>query len=139
MEVRMQLSHIMISEGNEAQVIVLKEQEGARSFPILIGIFEAVAIDRKVKSLKGPRPFTHDLLLSVIASLGGKLERVVVNDLRDSTFYAKLVIQADGKIIEVDSRPSDAIALAMNDNTPIYVEDHVLDEVVQSGDGELEL
>jgi len=128
----MDLSHIMISEKSDMHVIVLKERDGERSFPIWIGLFEAVAIDRKVKEIQHPRPLTHDLLISVIRNLGGTLQRVVVCDLRDQTFFAKLVVLRDGEAIEIDCRPSDAIALAMNDKTPIYVEDHVLEKVTGS-------
>lgn len=132
MEVRMDLSHIMISEKNDMHMIVLKERDGARRFPIWIGLFEAVAIDRKVKEIQHPRPLTHDLLISVIRDLGGALERVVVCDLRDQTFFAKLVVDRDGETVEIDCRPSDAIALAVSDKTPIFVEDHVLDQVAGS-------
>jgi len=127
--VEMTLTKILISETSESQVIVLKEKEGRRSFPIVIGFFEAAAIDRHVKKIQMPRPLTHELLYSVIKSLGGTLQRVVVTELREKTFYAKLVIQRNGTTIEVDSRPSDAIALAMLDDTPIFVEEGVLEEV----------
>ncbi len=127
--VEVTLIQILISETADSQVIVLKEKEGRRSFPIVIGIFEAAAIDRHVKKIQMPRPLTHDLLWAVIKRLGGTLERVVVTELREKTFYAKLVIQRDGATIEVDSRPSDAIALAMLKDTPIFVEEAVLDEV----------
>jgi len=127
----MDLSHIMISEKNDYQVIVLKERDGERSFPILIGLYEAVAIDRKVKDLPHPRPLTHDLIISIIQEMNGNLERVVVRDLQDNTFYANLVISRGEQTINIDCRPSDAIALAMNDNTPIFVEDHVLDQVIE--------
>ncbi len=130
-EVRMELSRIVISETSDQQVIVLREKGGERSFPIIIGIFEAVSIDRHIKNITIPRPLTHDLIENVIREMGGKLERIVVNDLRDNTFYALLHISRDGEDIEVDSRPSDAVALAVRVGCPIFVEDSVLDKVAQ--------
>ena len=127
--VRCDLVKIMITETAEPQVIVLKETDGERSFPILIGISEAVAIDRKVRGYEPARPLTHDLLASVISRMGGEVARIEVCGLRDNTFYARLLITRDGESIEVDSRPSDAIALAVRLDSPIYVAEEVLDEV----------
>ncbi len=129
MEVRCELVRIMITETTDHQVIVLKESDGPRAFPILIGFFEAAAIDRRLKHKVLPRPMTHDLLAGVITAMGGELSRVVVTDLRDHTFIADLVIQRDGEEICVDARTSDAVALAVANDTPIYVEEHVLDIV----------
>ncbi len=126
--VEVQLSRIIITETSEHQVIVLKEKDGHRSFPIVIGIYEATAIDRGVKEIRPPRPLTHDLLLSVLRGMNVKLERIVITDLRNNTFYAKLLLESDGKTVEVDSRPSDAIALAVQESTPIFVEERVLAE-----------
>lgn len=131
MEVRMDLARIVISDTSEQQIIVLKEREGERQFPIVIGVTEALAIDRRVKGIVTPRPLTHDLLASVISHLGGDLERIVVNDLRDHTFYAKLIIRRNGELIEVDARPSDAIALGVASETPIYVVESVLQQVCE--------
>ena len=117
----MELKRIIISEIHEQQVIMLKEVDGERSFSIMIGIFEATSIDRRVKRLPTPRPLTHDLVASVIDSLGGEL--------RDHTYYAKLRIRMNGEMVEVDSRPSDAIALAVTAKVPIYVAEDVLGEV----------
>lgn len=130
--VEMELTRILIADTREGQIIVLKEKNGERAFPIVIGYFEAAAIDRHVKEIPMPRPLTHDLLSSVIKAFGGKLERVVINDLRDNTFYGRLIIRTDGATIDVDSRPSDAIALAVQNNAPIFVEEHVLNEVCGS-------
>jgi bifunctional DNase/RNase len=124
----MELVKILIQETSDHQVIVLKEEDGERMFPILIGPYEAMAIDRRVKNVQAPRPLTHDLLNNTISGLGGVLNRIVVNDLQDNTFYAKLVIGTDGGEVEIDARPSDAIALASLDDTPIYVEEAVLEE-----------
>jgi bifunctional DNase/RNase len=129
MLIRCELVRIMISETEDHQVIVLKESQGERLFPIVIGFFEAAAIDRRIKGHVMPRPMTHDLLAGVITSMGGKLKRICVTDLKEHTFYANLVIDRDGDEIHVDARPSDAIALAVSGDTPIYVEEHVLDEV----------
>ncbi|MFQ6048406.1 MAG: bifunctional nuclease family protein [Phycisphaerae bacterium] len=129
MEIRMDLAKIIISETSEEQIIVLKERDGERAFPIVIGINEAAAIDRRVKGIQTARPLTHDLLARVIEQLGGELEKIVINDLKNHTFYARLIIRHDGELIEIDSRPSDAIALGVASDTPIYVAEHVLREV----------
>ena len=129
MEVRMDLARIIINETTDQQIIVLKERMGDRQFPIVIGINEALSIGRRVKGIKTPRPMTHDLMASIIEAMDGQLEKIVVNDLRDHTFYAKLVIRHNGRLLEIDSRPSDAIALGVGSDTPIYVEEHVLQEV----------
>ena len=130
--IQMELSRIIICDTSDQQVIVLKEKDGTRNFPIRIGTFEAGAIDRGVKELRTSRPLTHDLLSNVLDSLGVELERIVVSDLRRGTFYAKLILQRDGEVIEVDSRPSDAIALAVVRNTPIFVMEKVLQEVLKT-------
>ena len=132
MDVPMELSRIVITELGDQQVIFLKEKGGERSFPILIGINEALAIDRRLKGLPTPRPMTHDLLASVIEALGGTVEKIVVNDLVEHTFYATLYIRQDNRLLEIDSRPSDAIALGSAMGTPIYVAEHVLDSVLKS-------
>ncbi len=131
MPIQMQLSRIIISEINEQQVIYLREVGGDRQFPILIGIFEATSIDRRVKSFRAPRPLTHDLLVNVVESLGGELDSVVINDLREHTYFAKLRVRRDGELLEIDSRPSDAIAIAVtcDPHLPIYVAEEILDEV----------
>ncbi len=131
MDVRMELSRIIISETQDQQIIVLRERAGTRQFPIVIGIHEAMAIDRRVKGFPTARPLTHELLAAVIQALHGELERIVIHDLRDHTFYAKLVIRQDGALLEVDSRPSDAIALGVAADTPIYVAEHVLRDVTE--------
>ncbi len=127
--VHVELSRIMISETSDHQIIVLKEKDGQRSFPIVIGLHEAWAIDRAVKDIQTPRPLTHDLLSNVIIQLSGGIERVEISDLKNNTFYAKIIISQNGSALEIDSRPSDAIALAMQGNTPIYVAKTVLEEV----------
>ena len=126
---RCELVKIMITETADAQVIVLKEVGRDRSFPILIGISEAIAIDRKIKGYEPARPLTHDLLASAITSMGGTLARVEVCALQDNTFYAKLIVERDGETIEIDSRPSDAIALSVRLDAPIFVAEEVLNEV----------
>jgi bifunctional DNase/RNase len=135
MEIRCELVRIVITETEDHQFIVLKEAEGERAFPIVIGFFEAAAIDRRIKGHVLPRPMTHDLMASVIETMGGRLTKVVVKDLRDHTFFADLVIERNGSALRVDARPSDAIALAVANATPIYVEDHVLDAVAGPQDG----
>ena len=129
MAVQVELKRIIITETSDQQVIYLKEMEGERTFPIVIGSPEASAIDRRLKSMPTPRPQTHELLSDVIEKLGGRLERILINDLQEHTFFAKLVIRQGGRSIEIDSRPSDAIALGVAHSVPIFVAEHVLDEV----------
>ena len=129
MSVQMELFKIIISEMQDSQIIVLKEVDGERKFPIVIGVSEAMAIDRRLKSIPTPRPMTHDLLASVIEQLGGTIDRIEINNLQEHTFFARIHIRQNGNMIEIDSRPSDAIALGVATSVPIYVADHVLDEV----------
>ena len=127
MDVEVELSRIIINETSDQQIIVLKERHGERSFPIVIGIVEIFAIDRRLKGIKPPRPMTHDLLDSVIENLGAKIEKIVINDLRNHTFYAKIHLSLNSQTVEIGSRPSDAIALGAATNTPIYVAEHVFE------------
>jgi len=131
MLVKMNLARIVIvdSEDEKMSMIVLRELEGERAFPILIGIHEAYAIDRRMKGIAVQRPLTHDLIERLIDRLDCRIEQVVINELRDSTFFAKLVLRRDGELIEVDSRPSDAIAVGAGTAIPIFVDDSVLKEV----------
>jgi hypothetical protein len=131
MPVAMELSRIIITETSPQQVIFLKETGGERTFPIVIGISEALAIDRRLKGVAMPRPMTHDLLAQVIEAMGGRLERILITDLRDHTFIATLVISQNGRTLKIDARPSDAIALGVAFATPILVADHVLEEVTK--------
>lgn len=127
--VQMELRRIIISEIHDQQVILLREVDGERSFPIVIGIFEATSIDRRVKNSLTPRPLTHDLVNNVVEQLGAELQDVIISELREHTYFAKLRIRHEGELIEVDSRPSDAIALAVTARVPIYVNEDVLNEL----------
>ncbi len=130
--VPMQLSRIIISEISDNQVIYLKEVDGERQFPILIGIFEATSIDRRVKAKSTPpRPLTHDLIVNIAEALGAQVESVVISDLQDQTYFAHLRLKRGEEIIEIDSRPSDAIAVAVTFQPPlpIFVTEEVLEKV----------
>jgi bifunctional DNase/RNase len=131
MPVAMELARIVISEVTSEQVIWLREIEGPRSFPILIGIFEATSIDRRVKGFEAPRPLTHDLLVNAIELLGGEFQDVVINELKDHTYFAQLRVRQEGELVEIDSRPSDAIAVAVSCDPPlpIYVSEDVLHDI----------
>jgi len=131
METEAELSRIIINEMSDQQIIVLKERHGHRSFPIVIGIVEIFAIDRRLKGIKPPRPMTHDLLADVIENLGARIEKIVINDLRHHTFFAKIHLSVNGRTVEVDSRPSDAIALGAATDAPIYVAEHVFEQTSQ--------
>lgn len=126
----MDLTRIIIREDTDQQIIILTERGGReRQFPIMIGTFEGLAIDRRVKGLSSPRPMTHDLMANLIDKLDCELERIVIHDLREHTFFAKLVVRQNGSLIEIDARPSDAIALGVASDTPLYVEESVLQDV----------
>lgn len=160
MAVRMELSRILIQELKDLQIIELREVveaapdgadpdpegtkagtvsqlENGRSFPIVIGLPEAHAIERRLKGIVISRPQTHDLLANVIKALGGELESITINDLSESTFFAQLNVKsAAGKVVNIDSRPSDAIALGIAGNVPIYVAEHVLERARKDDDEE---
>ena len=129
MSIQMELHKIIISEMQEQQIIVLKEVDGERKFPIVIGSTEAMAIDRRLKGIATARPMTHDLLATTIESMGGSIDHIEINDLQAHTFFAKIHIRLNGKVLQIDSRPSDAIALGIATVVPIFVADHVLEEV----------
>ena len=130
MAVLMELSRILIRESNDYQVIELREVDGERSFPIVIGLPEAQAIERRLQGIEIKRPLTHELLADIIDAFGGELVSITINDLSDHTFFATLDIErpGGGEIMNVDSRPSDAIALGIARGVPIFVEEHVLEE-----------
>lgn len=129
MPVHMDLRRIIINEIDDSQVIVLKEVDGDRAFPIVIGFFEATSIDRRVRGMPSPRPLTHDLVNNVIEQMGGELQDIVISELREHTYFAKLRVRQDGDLIEIDCRPSDAVAIAVTAKVPIYVSEDVLNEI----------
>jgi len=131
MEVPVELSRIIINEMSDQQIIFLKEIDGERNFPIVIGISEIFAIDRRLKDIPMPRPMTHDLLDNIVKKLGAKIEKIVITDLKNHTFYAKITISMNGETMEVDSRPSDAIAVGVASKVPLFVADHVFDLACQ--------
>lgn len=130
MEVPVELVQIIINEEVDQQVIVVRETAGQkRAFPIVIGMPEILAIDRRIKGIELPRPMTHDLLEQTIEQLGGVLQKVVISELREHTFFAVLHVLQDGDNVEIDSRPSDALALAAGRSIPIFVEDQVFEQL----------
>jgi uncharacterized protein len=132
MAVRMELARVLIRETNDTHVVELREVDGERVFPIMIGIHEAAAIERRLMGQRPPRPQTHELLASVIESLGGTVEKVMITELKNHTFYARLYVRQNGKVVDIDCRPSDAIALGVATEVPIYVEEQVLEEVYRA-------
>ena len=124
----MTIDSIRVSPMNYQRVVILKEKDGDRYLPIWIGPAEADAIAVKLQDLSVPRPLTHDLLRTVIDTLGGSVNHILVSDLHNDTFYAKIAIQVNGDAKEIDCRPSDAVALAVRAKVPIYVEESVLEK-----------
>lgn len=127
--IEMELNKIRIDENRGEQVVVLKEKGGVRLLPIVIGIMEVTAIKMKISGVTPPRPMTHDLLFATIKQVGAKLDKIVVTKLENNTFFAKLVLQVDSRVEEIDARPSDSIALAIRADAPIFVEEEVLHKV----------
>jgi bifunctional DNase/RNase len=129
--VECELSRIVLRDTAEEQFIYLREKEGERrAFPIVIGRFEARAINRVVRGEDVLRPMTHDLLSILVEALGARVARVDIVDLREGTFFAVLRLERDGETFEVDSRPSDAIALAVRTGAPLFVAEKVIEEAV---------
>ena len=130
MEIPVELAQTIINEEIDQQIIVLREKGAPqRSFPIVIGMGEILAIDRRMKGVELPRPLTHDLLERAIERMGGVIQKVVITDLRDHTFFATIHIRQNGEVVEIDSRPSDALALSAGLSVPLFVEDHVFDQL----------
>ena len=125
--IEVQIDSIRVSLMSQLRVVILKDAKTGRYLPIFIGPFEAEAIAVKLQKVDVERPLTHDLLKSVITELGAQVQHIIVNDLRNDTFYARIVVERDGRTQEIDSRPSDAIALAVRLDVPIYVEESVMD------------
>lgn len=123
------LARLLMSETSDQQIIYLKEKEGNRQFPIVIGLFEVYAIHRFINKEPPPRPLTHELIGGILSELDIQIEKVVVNDLREGTFYGRLHLVQNGISYDIDARPSDCIALSALSGAPIFVEEHVLDEV----------
>lgn len=140
--IEMTIDSIRMSLMNYQRVVILKEKDGERYLPIWIGPAEADSIAIKLQDVQVPRPMTHDLLCSAIKALGARINSIIVNDLRNDTFYARILLIVDGKDMEIDSRPSDAIALAVRVEVPIYADESVLEKAgillpPKDGEGEL--
>lgn len=127
--IRVTVDSIRVSLLTQHRVVVLRELDSKRFLPIWIGPFEADAIALALQGTEPQRPLTHDLLKSVIGELGGTVSHILVNDIQDNTFYARIVVEQGAHTVEIDARPSDAIALAVRTEVPIYVENHVIDQL----------
>ena len=126
--IEVSIESVRVSLMSEHRLVILKDVASERHLPIWIGQCEAEAIAIQMRSIEVARPLTHDLLKNVIASLGGTVARIVVNDLRNDVFHASVVVDIDGRTLEIDARPSDALALAVRVNVPIYVDEKVMAE-----------
>jgi len=125
--IEMKVTGLTIDPFTDMPIIILKDKAGERVLPIWVGIFEANAIALQMENITTPRPMTHDLLRNVIQDLKGTVQKVVVSELKDNTFYALVYVETPGDLLAVDSRPSDAIALALRTHAPILVEESVID------------
>ncbi len=132
------IDSIRVSLMSQLRVVILKDPVSGRYLPIFIGPCEAEAIAMKLQNVNMERPMTHDLLKSVIAELGGEVQRIVVNDLRNDTFFARIVVEQDGQTREIDARPSDAIALSVRLDVPIFVEESVMDRASITAEEDVE-
>jgi hypothetical protein len=127
MQSEMVIKGLMVDPVTNMPIVILRDKEGDRVLPIWVGIFEANAIALQIENIATPRPMTHDLLRNVIRDLNGRVEKIVVSDLKETTFYALIYLKVGAESIAVDARPSDALALALRTQAPIFVEEHVID------------
>ena len=127
MLIEMTIKGLMVDPITNMPIVILKDKKGERVLPIWVGIFEANAIALQIENIATPRPMTHDLLRNVITDLDGQVDRIVVSDLKENTFYAIIHLTVRGERIAIDARPSDAIALALRTKAPILVEESVID------------
>ncbi len=126
MEVEMKIRGLMMDPVTNMPIVILKDVKGAAVLPIWVGIYEANAIALEIEKVTTPRPMTHDLIKNVLLGLDTRVSKVVVSDLREDTFYAVITLERNGQVITIDSRPSDALALALRVDCPIFVEEEVL-------------
>jgi uncharacterized protein len=127
MQIEMIIKGLMVDPITNMPIIILRDKDGQRVLPIWVGVFEANAIALQMENVTTPRPMTHDLLKNVICDLKADIQKIVVSDLRENTFYALIYLTVNGEPVAVDARPSDAIALALRAQAPIFVEDRVID------------
>jgi bifunctional DNase/RNase len=127
MQIEMSIKGLMVDPISNMPIVILRDKEGAKTLPIWVGMFEANAIALQIENISTPRPMTHDLLRNVIHDLKASVQKIVVCDLQDSTFYALIYLALNGEVVAIDSRPSDAIALALRTRAPIFVEEAVID------------
>jgi uncharacterized protein len=127
MQIEMVIKGLMIDPITNMPIVILRDKEGQRVLPIWVGAFEANAIALQIENVDTPRPMTHDLLRNVIRDLKASVQKIVVSDLKENTFYALIHLMVNGEALAVDARPSDAIALALRTSAPIFVEEHVID------------
>ncbi len=127
MQIEMTIKGLMVDPTTNMPIVLLRDSSGDRVLPIWVGVFEANAIALQIENIPTPRPMTHDLLRDIIADLNGRVERIVVTDLKESTFYALIYLRVAGELVAIDARPSDAIALALRTKAPIFVEEAVIE------------
>ncbi len=127
MQIEMSIKGLMVDPISNMPIVILRDKEGAKTLPIWVGMFEANAIALQIENISTPRPMTHDLLRNVIHDLKASVQKIVVCDLQDSTFYALIYLTMNGEVVAIDSRPSDAIALALRTRAQIFVEETVID------------
>jgi hypothetical protein len=132
MQIEMSIKGLMVDPVTNMPIVILRDKEGQRVLPIWVGIFEANAIALQIENVATPRPMTHDLLRNVIQDLKGTVQKIVVSDLQENTFFALIYLVVNGETVAVDARPSDAIALALRAHAPIFVEEKVIDHAKTS-------
>jgi bifunctional DNase/RNase len=127
MQIEMSIKGLMVDPITNTPIVILRDKDGQKVLPIWVGIFEANAIALQIENIATPRPMTHDLLRNVIHDLKAEVQKIVVCDLQENTFYALIYLEMNGGTVAIDARPSDAIALALRTRAPIFVEDAVID------------
>jgi len=132
MQIEMTIKGLMVDPITNMPIIILRDKEGQRVLPIWVGVFEANAIALQIENVTTPRPMTHDLLRNVIQDLRARIDKIVVSDLKENTFYALIYLTVNGDVVAIDARPSDAIALALRARAPIFVEERVIDHAKHS-------
>ena len=127
MQIEMNIKGLMVDPLTNTPIVILRDKDGQRVLPIWVGVFEANAIAQQIENVSPPRPMTHDLLRNVIHDLQATVQKIVVSDLQENTFYALIYLAMPGGTVAIDARPSDAIALALRTRAPIFVEDRVIE------------